>query len=156
LKLLQLREKDLPAGDLEALARRTLESARRHGARVLINGSPDVARRCGADGIHLTSAQLRALARRPPGFDLVGASCHDAEELAQARIIDADFVVLGPVQPTASHVGVRSLGWLPFATLIRDYPLPVYALGGMQTSDLATAWQAGAHGVSMMRGAWEQ
>ena len=41
-----------------------------------------------------------------------------------------------------------------FAELIRDYPLPVYALGGLQHVDLETAWNAGAHGISMMRGAW--
>ncbi|UCF77290.1 MAG: thiamine phosphate synthase, partial [Betaproteobacteria bacterium] len=41
-----------------------------------------------------------------------------------------------------------------FATLIADYPLPVYALGGLNHSDIETAWQAGAHGISMMRGAW--
>jgi 8-oxo-dGTP diphosphatase len=120
----------------------------------LINGNMEVARNTGADGIHLTAAQLRSLDRRPQGFDWVGASCHDAEELDQARRIEADFVVLGPVQPTASHPGADALGWFRFATLIEDYPLPAYALGGLQASDLESAWRAGAHGVSMMRGAW--
>ena len=155
LKLLQIREKDMQPDDLQVLASRTLAAARRHGARVLINGNLDVARSAGADGVHLTSAQLRALAARPPGFELVGASCHDAAELDQARRIDADFVVLGPVQPTPSHVGATSLGWLRFFALVSDFSLPVYALGGMRLSDLTTAWQAGAHGVSMLRGAWE-
>jgi 8-oxo-dGTP diphosphatase len=38
--------------------------------------------------------------------------------------------------------------------MVRDYPLPVYALGGLRRTDLETAWAAGAHGISMMRGAW--
>jgi 8-oxo-dGTP diphosphatase len=42
-----------------------------------------------------------------------------------------------------------------FKALIKDYPLPVYALGGMRTEHLCVAREAGAHGISMMRGAWE-
>jgi 8-oxo-dGTP diphosphatase len=47
------------------------------------------------------------------------------------------------------------LGWRRFETLIDSYPLPVYALGGMRLRDLPAAWQAGAHGVGMLRGAWD-
>jgi 8-oxo-dGTP diphosphatase len=46
------------------------------------------------------------------------------------------------------------VGWPRFTELVRDYPLPVYALGGMRASDLDRAWNCGAHGVGMMRGAW--
>ena len=155
LQLLQVREKDMSATDLEALVERSLRAARRHGARVLVNGDLDIARRSGADGIHLTSAQLRSLDRRPAGFDLLGASCHDAADLAQARSIGAEFVVLGPVQPTATHPGAATLGWVRMAALLQDYTLPVYALGGLKPSDMEPAWRAGAHGVSMMRAAWE-
>jgi 8-oxo-dGTP diphosphatase len=155
LRLLQIREKDMPVADLARLVQWSLRTARRHGARVLVNGDMELARAADADGIHLTAAQLRSLERRPEGFDLVGASCHNGEELDQARRIAADFVVLGPVQPTPTHPGVDTLGWSRFTALIEDYTLPVYALGGLNASDLEHAWRAGAHGVSMMRAAWE-
>jgi 8-oxo-dGTP diphosphatase len=38
--------------------------------------------------------------------------------------------------------------------LIRDYPLPVYALGGMQYDHLTSMQANGAHGIAMMRAAW--
>jgi 8-oxo-dGTP diphosphatase len=155
LKLLQVREKDMPQADLEALVARTLRAARQRDALVLVNGDMELACRSGADGIHLTSAQLRDLDRRPTGFTLVGASCHDAAELEQARRIEADFVVLGPVQATATHPDAQPLGWRRLAALLVDYTLPAYALGGLKPSDLEIAWRAGAHGISMMRGAWE-
>jgi 8-oxo-dGTP diphosphatase len=120
---------------------------------VLLNGDPALAQRAGADGVHLAAASLLALDARPP-LGIVGASCHDARELERAAALPADFVVLGPVQATPSHPGAATLGWARFAELIRDYPLPVYALGGLKRTDLETAWQAGAHGISMMRGAW--
>jgi 8-oxo-dGTP diphosphatase len=46
------------------------------------------------------------------------------------------------------------MGWRRFAELVANYPLPVYALGGMRETDLARACSLGAHGVAMMRGAW--
>jgi 8-oxo-dGTP diphosphatase len=153
LRLVQIREKELPRDELGALTAAAVRLARRHGARVLVNDDADLARECGADGVHLPSARLMGLRARPD-FDLVGASCHDAPQLEQAVKAGADFVVLGPVKPTLSHPGGATLGWERFAALIADYPLPVYALGGMEPADREPAWRAGAHGIAMMRGAW--
>lgn len=153
LRLVQVREKDLRENELRELAARVIGLAHAHGARVLVNGNPQLARELGADGVHLTSAQLKKTQLRPD-LGLVGASCHDADELARAQALGADFVVLGPVLPTPTHPGAAGLGWVRFATLLKDRPLPVYALGGLRPADLETAWRHGAHGISMMRGAW--
>jgi 8-oxo-dGTP diphosphatase len=155
LRLFQIREKQLQERELHAFAARAMAAARRHGARMLVNGSADIARELNANGVHLTSAQLMKLGSRPAELELVGASCHNAQELARAAELGVDFVVLGPVLPTPSHIGLGEMGWNKFKTLIGGFPLPVYALGGMREADAATAWQAGAHGISMMRGAWE-
>jgi len=153
LRLVQVREKGLDEKGLEDFAARVIGLARAHGARVLVNGNLRLARELGADGVHLTSAQLKEIRQRPE-FSLVGASCHDAEELARAQALGADFAVLGPVSPTPTHPGAPGLGWARFAELLEDCPLPVYALGGLKPDDLETAWRHGAHGIGMMRGAW--
>jgi 8-oxo-dGTP diphosphatase len=153
LRLVQVREKALPAPALAALLDEVLALAHRHGARVLVNADAELARRAGADGVHYTAAQLRRAAARPAAA-LFAASCHDAEELARAAALGADFVVLGPVQPTPSHPGVPALGWERFARLVEASPLPVYALGGLDERDAEAAAAAGAHGIAMMRGAW--
>jgi len=154
LKLVQVREKAMAPDALAAFAARVVERARAHGARVLVNADADAAQRAGADGVHLTSAQLRQLDRRP-ALDLVGASCHDAAELARAQSLGADFAVLGPVLPTPSHPGASGMGWDCFAALLPGCALPVYALGGLRGSDLDAAQARGAHGVALMRGAWD-
>ena len=153
LRLIQVREKQLADDALRAFASEVIALGHRYGARVLVNGDAAIAAQSRADGVHLTAAQLMAAARRPD-CDWCGASCHDATELARARELGADFVVLGPVNATPSHPGAKLLGWQQFAELIRDYPVPVYALGGMRPGDLQHAWSRGAHGISMMRGAW--
>jgi 8-oxo-dGTP diphosphatase len=146
LKLLQVRDKDLP--QREEFARAVLQLARQRGAKVLINGGPDL-----ADGVHYTAAQLMRLAERP-GIGLAGASCHSAAELQRAMSLELDLAVLGPVKPTPSHPGAATLGWDGFARIARGASIPVYAIGGMRHGDLETAWHAGAHGVAMVSGAW--
>ena len=75
-------------------------------------------------------------------------------ELWRAADLGCDFAVLGPIKPTPSHPGSPALGWPALADAVVDLPMPVYALGGMQEADLASAWKQGAHGVAMMRAAW--
>ena len=152
LRLIQLRDKELPEAERLELAREVVRRARPHGARVLVNGPLELANAAGADGVHLDSGALMKRQARPD-CAWVGASCHNAEELAHAAEL-ADFAMLSPVLPTASHPGEPTLGWEVFAQLAAQSPIPVYALGGVTAADLATARAHGAHGVAMLRGAW--
>lgn len=155
IRLVQLREPELPPQRLRACAQRLVPLCRRYGARLLLNADPELAVFAGADGVHLNSRRLRALRARPLPADLwVATSCHDLEELRQAEAIEADLAVLSPVRPTASHPGAPALGWERFGELCRAVALPVYALGGMTPGDLAAARAAGAHGVAMRGAAW--
>ena len=154
LGLVQVREKSLTGDALKAFAQRVLALARPHGAKVLLNYDTELARRIGADGVHLTAAQLLRAAARPE-VSWCGASCHSPEELRRAETLGADFAVLSPVRATPSHAGVAPLGWERFRQIAAGASIPVYALGGVMPCDLERARSCGAHGLSMVRGAWE-
>jgi 8-oxo-dGTP diphosphatase len=147
--LVQIREKSLAPQRVQFLLSRALTRGTPFGALVVVNSD------CGAfaqaDGVHLTSRALMEAHARPAGR-IVGASCHDAAELAQAARLGLDYAVVGPVAPTASHPGAATLGWAGFAALVKDCPLPAYAIGGLARADLAVARRHGAHGVAL-RGA---
>lgn len=153
LKLVQLREAALPEAARESFVAAAVARCQSHGAQVLVNGDAQLARAAGADGLHLPAAQLMALDRRPP-FPLVAASCHDRRELEQAARLGLDFAVLGPVAATATHPGQAGIGWHAFAQSAGGLPLPVYAIGGLDMSDIAAAQAAGAQGVAAIRAAW--
>lgn len=153
LKLVQLREKSFSIERLERLAEALLALARPHGARVLLNGDAETARCFDCDGVHWTAARLAAAKARPLDM-LCAASCHDKAELSRAAQLGVDFAVLGPVKPTPSHPGARPLGWERFAGLVRATPIPIYALGGLERTDLDTAIAHGAHGIALRRAAW--
>ncbi|MBC7946185.1 MAG: Nudix family hydrolase [Burkholderiales bacterium] len=155
LRLLQVRDKSASVVEFKAFAREAVTLCRAHKTKVMLNSDIQLAEKLDANGVQLTSAQLMALTERP-SLELCGASCHDARGLERAIKLNLDFVVLGSVFPTASHPGAPSLGWQQFSDLIGDYPLPVYAIGGLQSGDLQTAKRHGAHGIAMIRGAWHR
>jgi 8-oxo-dGTP diphosphatase len=151
LRLIQVREKEMAEEALHVFAGEVVALAHHHGAKVLVNGNVDLYREIGADGVHFPSTQLMNLTKRPD-IDWCGASCHNAEELSRAEQLGMNFAVLAPVLPTLSHPEFSTLGWRKFATLIQNYSIPVYALGGLRREDLTTAWEHGGHGIAMMRG----
>jgi 8-oxo-dGTP diphosphatase len=154
LRLVQIREPDLAATEREAFARAVTERCRSAGAIVLVNENIELARRIGADGVHLPGHQLMALESRPD-FEWVGAACHTREELEKAAGLELDYALLGAVKPTLTHPERPALGWNTFAELVRNLPLPVLALGGLTAEELGTAKAAGAHGIAAIRAIWK-
>jgi len=154
LRLIQVREKEMPAPELARFAGAVIARAHAFGARVMVNADADLARSLGADGVHLTAAQLGRLRHRPAS-GWCAASCHDAAELGRAAQLGVDFVVLGPVRATPTHPQARVLGWGGFADLALGAAVPVFALGGTRPADMETAWCSGAHGIAMVRGSWQ-
>lgn len=153
VRLIQVREPDMGPEQLTQFARDVVTMAHGYGARVLVNGDPELANQAGADGVHLQSDQLTRYETQPD-LPLVGASCHDREELQRAAHLGVDFALLSPVLPTQSHPGASTLGWERFADLCLDLPMPVYALGGMKTDMIETAMTHSAHGVALLSGIW--
>lgn len=153
LRLVQVRGRGWPADLFARYAADVVALAHDHGARVLVNTDIELARRSGADGVHLTASQLMRIAQRPD-LPLVGASCHDNAELRHAEAVGADFAVLGPVLPTPTHPDALLLGWDGFRRLVANTGIPVLALGGVRPEHREQALASGAHGLAMIRGAW--
>ncbi len=103
-------------------------------------------------GVHANRHVLKTLRSRPVAdHQLFGASCHNAEELMLAQLLGADYVLLSPVKETASHPGQSGMGWDTFMQLAKSTSTAVYAMGGLDLSDLPTAQHHGARGIAGMR-----
>jgi 8-oxo-dGTP diphosphatase len=150
LRLVQMRDKGWPSARRLGFAERVTRLAHDHGALVVINDGADLARRVGADGIHLSARDLAGCTARPD-FAWVGASCHTREEIVRAGELGLDYALLGPVLPTPTHPESPGLGWTEFARRISGNTLPVFALGGMRNDLLGQAAAHGAHGIALMR-----
>ena len=111
--MVQLREKDLPAGKLLDLAVR-LRSITSGRALLIVNDRVDVALAAGADGVQLPEDGLAVDAARQVGGNmLVGRSVHSVAGGVQAVADGADFLVAGSVfatSVTSGGIAPRGLG----------------------------------------------
>ncbi len=154
IDLIQIRERDLEAGELLALVESVVASTRGSDTKVVVNDRLDVAIAGGADGVHLRGDSMRpARARRmtPDGF-LIGCSVHGADE-ARSAAAAADYLIAGTVFPTSSKPGLSGfLGLDGLAAVVRAVPMPVIAIGGMsfeRAGEVAAAGAAGLAGIGL-------
>lgn len=155
MKLLQFRSKKLDKTELFKTVKRVYQVCTEHGCKLLINGLQDTPVLEYVDGIHMTGIELLNCNRRPltPEY-LLAASCHDKSGLEQAYRLEIDFAVLSPVKKTKSHKASEPIGWDVYKQLVRNAALPVYALGGMQKTDIEQAQSSGGQGIAMISGLW--
>lgn len=149
--LVQLREKDLPAGELLRLAQ-SLRQITAGRALLLVNDRLDVALAAGADGAHLPERGLPvAQARRLLGPDaIIGRSVHSLAEALRAQEEGADYVQVGTIYPSRSHPDVPPVGpWL-IEEVTRQLRIPVLAIGGVTAENVAEVMRAGAAGVAVI------
>lgn len=151
----QLREKDLPAGELADLATDLRKVTRSAGALLLINDRADVAVACGADGVHLPVAGLAPeIARGIVGPNLlIGCSTHSLAEAELALDRGADLLTFGPVYETPSKAAYGPPVGLAALEEVCTHlsPFPVFALGGVTPERAFECSRAGAFGVSAIR-----
>ena len=149
--LVQLREKDLPAGQLLTLARELREITRGR-ALLFINDRVDVALACDADGVQLGEEGLPPEAAHRVAGDrlLVGRSVHSVEGALEAETKDADLLVVGTIFPTVSHevTGPAGIGLLEEVS--GRVRVPVLAIGGVKADNVESVIRAGAAGAAVV------
>jgi thiamine-phosphate pyrophosphorylase len=175
---IQIREKDLPARELESLAGEAVRTVRetRGGkceTRLLINSRSDIALVTGADGVHLPSddisaADARALwssglrnLKREMQTVIIAVSCHHRDQVSVSEAHGANFVVFGPVfekRGTSQTVGLDGLRAVCQRVARGDKNhtvsfgnMPVLALGGVTLTNARACVAAGAAGIAAIR-----
>lgn len=152
VSLIQIREKNLPAGLIFDLAEAAVEITRESDTRLLINGRADIAIAARADGVHLPADGLSAavVRRSFPSEFLIGVSTHSAEEALAGQTNGADFVTFGPVFESPGKGKPQGLEALKRVCRLLD-PFPVIALGGIDESNYENVLEGGASGFAAIR-----
>lgn len=149
---LSLREKDLPQSERVRLLYRLVALGERYKAAVLVHDDYESALATGAAGVHLSRTGSIAQARRYLGpAALVGISTHSAAAVHSADAQGAHYVTLSPIFASASKPDYGpTLGPDGLTQGVRSAHVPVLALGGIESGNVAAAIEAGATGVAVM------
>ena len=152
-KAILLREKDLSSDEYEKIAKPVMNICKNEGVLCILHNFVETAIKLEAEAIHMTFQALRIMtAEQKNKFQLIGASCHSAEEARKAEIFGCNYIIAGHIFDTLSKKNLPARGLDFFKEIINNVTIPVYAIGGINADNVSEVINAGAKGVCMMSG----
>lgn len=155
---LQIRLKDLDDSALIHMANPICELAQGLDVAVIMNDRPDLAKRVGADGVHIGQDDMDYFSSREllGGDAIIGVTCHNSKQLAfDAASAGADYVAFGaffdtPTKQPRSRAELEILSWWQQAM-----ETPVVAIGGITPDNADAVIKAGADFIAVSSGVWD-
>lgn len=138
------------AREVFEITRKLRPATRRDRCQLIVSDRVDVALAADADGVHLGARSLPVAAARRvlrSGM-LLGRSVHNLDEAGQMEAAGADYLLLGPLFPTASHPGAPALGLEAYREAVLRANIPVLGIGGITTENVRLVAQAGGPGAA--------
>ncbi len=158
----QLRLKNTTDEEILRAAEVLLPICRAREVAFVLNDSPELAKKSGADGVHLgqDDGKVKA-ARKLIGADaIIGVSCHDSKHLAMVAGEDgADYVAFGAFYPTNSKSpeALAKYG-VPTPDILNWWQtymvLPCVAIGGINPLNCLPLVRAGADFIAVIQAVW--
>ena len=149
--MVQLRAKEMPAGQMLDLARR-LKTLTRGKAMLVINDRLDVAIAAEADGAEVPEAGIPTLVARGllGKYSVLGRSVHSVEAAVQAAREGAEFVLAGTVFKSPSKPDLKPAGTAIITEIAKSVTVPVVGIGGVTAANVGDVIKAGAGGIAVI------
>ncbi len=151
-KVVQLRDKQRPKGQVLSTARELKALCARLNTLFIVNDYLDVAIASDADGLHIGPDDLPvSVARRLLPIDKVlGRSARTLEVALQAQADGADYIAVGSIYPTASKSDTELVGLDTLHRVSEAISLPIVAIGGINAGNAAAVAAAGADAIAVI------
>ena len=153
--IIQFRAKTWSGDDIMTVVRRILPITRCANVPLIINDHIELARRAGADGVHLgqeDAAMMSVSAARQrlgPGR-FVGLSTHSLAQAKTAEELQPDYIGIGPLFPTGTKPGVAPIGLAALRDVARAVQLPAFAIGGVTLENLPAVIEHGGQRIAVV------
>jgi thiamine-phosphate pyrophosphorylase len=151
-RMVQLREKTWPSGQLWPLAERLRARCRGAGVTFVMNDRVDLAVALEADGVHLGQDDLPPRHARPllrPGM-ILGVSTHSVEQARRAQADGVDYVAVGAMFPTRTKPDFELVGPALVRAVRAEVRVPLVGIGGITPGNALEVIRAGADGVAVI------
>src|SRR4051794_4917897 len=144
--MIELREREQPRNVIERSGRTFRRLANTYSALFIVNDDPHLAVELRADGVHLGQDDMDpAEARRIIGPDaIIGLSTHSREQVEAAGSAPVDYISVGPIWETPTKQGRPGTGLDLIRTAAEIAPVPWFAIGGIDPSNVGEVRAAGA------------
>jgi len=154
VRWIQYRDKEGSGRDKYRTALEIRRLTLDYGAVFIVNDHTDIALAVDADGVHLGQDDLPAeQARRLLGGEkLIGLSTHTVEQAVNGEACGVDYIGFGPIFTTQTKDAGRPHGAEILHHLRRQVRIPIVAIGGITTGNLAPVLESGVDAVAAASG----
>jgi thiamine-phosphate pyrophosphorylase len=151
--MVELRDREQPRTVIERAGRTFRRIANTYSALFIVNDDPYLAVELGADGVHVGQEDIdTAEARRIMGPDaIIGLSTHSREQIEAASSKPVDYISVGPVWETPTKEGRPATGLDLIRVAAEVAPVPWFAIGGIDHSNVDEVLAAGAERICIVR-----
>lgn len=154
----QLRLKGLDEHAIAKVAEPLQKLCADHDCAFIINDSMALAKRLGADGVHLGQGDgdpREARALLGPAAQ-IGVTCHDSRHLAmEAGEAGADYVAFGAFYPTQTKETTHRPDPSILSWWAAVFELPCVAIGGITAENAVPLVRAGADFIAVSSAVWD-
>ncbi len=152
--LVQLREKHLVGEALEAEAIAVRDVCRKHQVPFIVNDDVELARRIGADGVHVGQSDMAAAEARKylPQNAFVGVTAKTVAQARAAEAAGADYLGSGAVFGTDTKKDALPLSHDLLDQICDSVSIPVVAIGGITAANVTTLKGRHMAGVATVSG----
>lgn len=155
---IQLREKALDPADLLNEAKQILAVCRKYHVPLILNDDPEIALKCGADGVHVGQKDMnpRILRSMLGSEKIVGVSAATVAEAEQAVRDGADYLGSGAVFATGTKANTRPVDAALLRQICDAVPVPVVAIGGITAENAVQLKGTGIAGIAVVSAIFAQ
>ena len=148
----QLREKDLGESAFEKEAVEIQALCRKYGVPFVVNDNVEIAKRMGADGVHVGQSDMEAGdVRALLGPDaILGVSAQTVEQAKLAEARGADYLGVGAVFPTGSKDDAVEVPHEILKAICEAVSIPVIAIGGISEGNVSELKGTGICGIAVI------
>lgn len=149
---LQLREKNLSFDEFVKEAIIVKEICRRYNVPLIINDNAEVARKSGADGVHvgIEDAPVRELRRKFPDNFIIGATAKTVKQAMDAEKAGADYIGVGAVFPSPTKKNAIRITSEQLKEICSKVSIPAVAIGGINLDNMSELTGGGMDGIAVV------
>ncbi|MFD2584903.1 thiamine phosphate synthase [Pedobacter vanadiisoli] len=156
-KWIQLRIKNQPEAEILPFAKAAQALCERHGAKLIINDYPHLAKAVNSYGVHLGLQDMPILeARKIIGkHQIIGGTANTFEHIRQRVTEGADYIGLGPFRFTRTKENLSPIvgleGYQKLMQKVRKAGIttPIIAIGGIEANDIPAILETGIYGIAI-------
>lgn len=156
-KWIQLRIKNLPEAEILPFAQAAQQLCAKHGAQLIVNDYPHLARAVGSYGVHLGLQDMPIAEARKiiTGKQIIGGTANTFEHILQRVAEGADYIGLGPFRFTRTKenlspiVGLEGYRKLMAKVKKAGITTPIIAIGGIEATDIQAILETGVYGIAV-------